>query len=217
MNQRNRRIVEIVVVLCCLVLLGVLAFELLAPRLGKAADEPRRVTCQSNLAQIAKAMNMYLLKFGDNAWYPVPAPAFRGDCWIATTYWTHWGGIADPRVFRCPATQDTGKLPKTPPAVFSFGSRADGQARAISYAGRCAGLVGPLAIRNTNPLDFTETAITSDSPLACDRPGNHPDGINVVFGDGHVEFWPDAGPFVGNTSGVTPKQKLLQYMDDGDP
>jgi len=31
-----------------------------------------------------------------------------------------------------------------------------------------------------------------DQPLAAQKPEGHPDGINIVFGDGHVEFVPMA-------------------------
>ena len=185
-RDRGLSVIEILIVVICVLL----AF-LFLPRLlldgGRGHPPAYKVRCQSNLSQIAKAMNMYLLKYGDNSMYAIPAESFRGDCWLATLYWT--GIIREPRVFVCPATYDSGRIPGRPPRDLASGRTI--AADAVSYAGLCCGLKGKHAHRNTD--SFTESAISSACVLACDDnegTRNHSDGMNVVYFDSHVEFVP---------------------------
>jgi prepilin-type processing-associated H-X9-DG protein len=103
-------------------------------------------------------------------------------------------------------------------AAASFGEADTLKAAECSYAGRCKGLTGKYAYRNTT-YDFTESRMGSASPMACDKAGNHSDGVNVVYADSHVVFIPDAGDKVGtDNSGLddsNPK-KELQFLDDGE-
>jgi prepilin-type processing-associated H-X9-DG protein len=181
------------------------------PSLGRARDEARKVRCASNLNQLAKGMNMYLLKYGDNSYYAVPAEAFRGDAWLASLYWT--GIVGEPRVFLCPGTDDGKFLPATPPRDMTsdFAVEED----AVSYAGLCRGLTGPYAHRNTRY--FTETAVGSASVMACDDnegTQNHSDGMNVVYIDTHVEFI--AGPPADTYDLIGAKGSKFEHLDSGE-
>jgi hypothetical protein len=72
---------------------------MLLPALGRARAEARKVRCASNLDQIAKGANMWLLKYGDNTHWPPSLKALMDD-----------GIIVEPKVFLCPAC-DTAPAP----------------------------------------------------------------------------------------------------------
>jgi prepilin-type processing-associated H-X9-DG protein len=194
---------------------------MLLPALGRARDEARKVRCQSNLSQLAKAANLYLLKYGGNECYPEPARSFRGTDGLAVLYWTDI--IDDPTVFHCPAQGTAQPLQKvgTGENGALLVDRWDGSltGHCIEYAGR-----GRSADADGQFLDgastesFTESALGSDQPFACDLNENHSDGINVVFFDSHVEFLPDAGQYVGRGSGFgMGVESALRFMDHPDP
>jgi hypothetical protein len=203
----------------CIALLFLFVSMFVGP-LGRNGHGPMyKVRCASNLSAIAKGMNMYLLKYGDNNWYSVPADTFRGDEWLVTLYWT--GIVQEPLTFHCPTTDHRGLLPRSPPAV--WGTAATIPDNAIGYAGRCSGLAGRYAHRNTTS-DFTESGINSASILACDKPGNHGDGISVVFFDCRVEFWAGLGDQVGRADAAAKTESppdldvgQLRHMDPGEP
>ena len=213
-------IIELLVVIAIIAILA----GMLLPALGRARDEARKVRCASNLSQLGKAMNMYLLKFGDNSCFPAPSTKFRGDEWLCVLYWK--GIISESKVFTCPATSDNSTLIPLPgaaqtyPTTITFGSAGSLGNTAVSYCGRTSSCsLGAGKAKDTPIEQFTESALSSSSPMACDKSGNHGDGINVVYVDSHVDFMPDAAAYLGYKGGDgttgTVAQQLLMYMDDG--
>jgi len=203
----------LIIIVCIIVVLGVGVLM---------REQAKRRQCMSNLRQLGTAANMYLCKWGGGSSFPEPALAFRGDCWLAVLYWQ--GVVSDTQVFVCPYTDDTGDLPPAPP--LDFADHAEIADDAISYAGRCKGLVGRYARRNTSH-DLTCSKVSSASVMACDKPGNHGKGLHVVYADSHVQFIPGGGRFVGDgpagsvltepdgTRVPVPDRGLL-FMDSGE-
>ena len=191
---------------------------MLLPALARARSEARRVRCTSNLRQLGTAMNMYLTKYGADFCFAEPADAFRGDEFVTTLFWT--GIVREAKLFACSGTSDTGPVdaggdPVPMPTAWNrAGNLTDEQ---CSYAGRCKGLTGKYAYRNTRHV-LTESLMGSASPMACDKADNHSDGVNAVYYDSHVEFIPGAADAVGAMD-TTPYEYLtkeLRYMDDGE-
>jgi len=205
-RKMSRKMVGWIVVL----VVTALCLGAVVSTLSRARDEARKVRCSNTLVALAKGMNMYLLKFGDNSTYPVPANAFRGTDWFAVEYWKEI--CTEPRVFHCPA-KDTMQLlaPKTREELQGYAWDGSDSKNCVEYAARKQGPGGTA----TETTKWTESDLPSSTPMACDMDGNHPDGINVVYFDSHVEFLPDAGRYIGNTRGVTTGEKELEFMDDG--
>jgi len=212
MRRKGFTIIELLVVIAIIAILA----GMLLPALGKARSEANKVKCKSNLAQLAKAMNMYLLKFGDNSMFALPADKFRGDSWLCSLYWTDL--VSEPKLFLCPGTSDNAGMPKDVDAAVTAGGLDNANAvdpEAISYAGLCKGITGK-AYRNTS--SFTESAISpSTSAFACDDTegsANHSDGVNISFFDGHVEFL--AGKTAETYDKVGVDGETYYYMDSGE-
>ena len=210
-RERGLSVTEILIIVICVgaafVFLRFWAWDSRPPRGGYR----RGLRCQSNLSQIAKAMNMYLVKYGDNSMYAIPAQSFRGDCWLATLYWTEI--IREPRVFLCPDSGDAGRIPSTRPSDLTAAWAVP--RGTISYAGLCRGLRGKHAHRNTR--SFSEAAISNACVLACDDnegTQNHVDGMNIVYFDSHVEF--RAGRKVDTYDLIGAKGGPYEYLDSGE-
>ena len=200
-------VIEILIIIVCIC--AVTLFFAIGMRHG-GRTPAYRTRCTSNLKCLGTAMHLYRNKFGDMSYFAEPANAFRGDCFLAILYWKN---IAqEPKLFVCPATTDVGDIPPLPP--FDWTDPDAIRDDTISYAGRCKGLTGAFAHRNTNHT-FTEAAMSSASAMACDKAHNHAGGVNVVYFDSHAAFIPDAGPDVGvmHPTGAEPQ---LRYMDSGE-
>jgi prepilin-type N-terminal cleavage/methylation domain-containing protein/prepilin-type processing-associated H-X9-DG protein len=207
--KRNKgfTIIELLVVIAIIAILA----GMLLPALGRARDEARKVRSASNLSQLGKGMNMYLLKYGDNSYYALPASTFRGDEWLIAIYWTQI--VQEPKVFLNPATDDGAALPADTTGI-TFGSTDSIADDACSYAGLCKAIYGAGDARNT--AYFTESTINSASALACDDnegSTNHGDGMNVVYFDAHVEFKANVPYAELGTTGAS--QEWMVYMDSG--
>ena len=203
-------IIELLVIIAVIAIMA----GILVPTLARARSEANKAKCRSNLGQLAKAMNMYLVKYGRNSTYALPAKAFRGDVWLAELYWC---GLLDaPQVLRCPGTNDGTPLPATRTAAGDLTGVDAVADHAVSYAGLCRGLT---AFPHRNTSAFAESAIGSSmSALACDDnapPQNHRSGLNVVFFDGHCTFRSGEPAETYDRVGADGPD-VLRYMDSGD-
>jgi hypothetical protein len=206
---------ELIVVLCCL--LVVLGFWISWRQLSHPRDYGSgRMRCQSNLYQLARAVVMYKDTLGRNQFFPMPAKQFRGDEWLLSLYWC--GILHERRVFTCPNTVDDFTLLPKRPEVWGLATNIPDNA--MSYAGRCHGLTGRFAHRNT-PGDFTANRFSANSYLACDKPDNHRGGslrggkVWVAFFDARVEAI-EVPETAGSNFFRSQGYGQLWYMDPGE-
>jgi len=182
-RSKGFTIIELLVVIAIIAILA----GMLLPALGKARAEANKTKCKNNLGQLSKAVNMYVLRYGDNSMYPIPADKFRGDVWLCSLYWS--GLIDEVKVLRCPGTSDAEELPKDAATAGALDSKDAVKGNAISYAGLCRGLSSNTH-RNTSSFGVGSIS-ASVSAMACDDdddPINHSDGICLVYFDSHIEF-----------------------------
>jgi len=207
-------VIEVILIIVCICALGLLLIPI---RSQLQSDRQQR--CHSQLKCFGTAMNIYLTKLGGDSTFAEPAAAFRGDEFVVSHFWLDV--VSEPKLFVCPATDDRGPVDEAGNAVPipTVWGQADNLAdEQCSYAGRCKGLTGKYAYRNTT-YAFTESKMGSSRPMVCDKAGNHSGGVNVVYADSHAVFIPDAGDKVGtDNSGLddTDPAKELQYMDSGE-
>ena len=209
-RSKGFTIIELLVVIAIIAILA----GMLLPALGKARAEANKTKCKSNLGQIAKAMNMYVLRYGDNSMYPIPADKFRGDVWLCSLYWA--GLIDEVKVLRCPATSDAETLPEDAATAGSLEAAGAVTDNAISYAGLCKGLSSNTH-RNTESFGVGSIS-ASVSAMACDDdddPINHSDGICIVFFDAHIEFKGGKEADTYDKVGAS-GAGVLEYLDSGE-
>jgi len=216
---KSRLGLTLVELLVATVLLGVAIAILVFAMQGtkRVREQSLRIRCRANLCQVAKGMATYLNEYGDNVYYPWPAgmPGCGGDGpnadfggaeWLAALYWTKI--IPDPGCFLCPSSpddymngRDLGAFGCAGPG---FQPGPDGKLKpgAVSFA----------ALGATSNAAYQRIRLgkspTSNSPIRDDFPPNEPmacddtegiinhgphyrdPGMNVLFFDSHVEFWP---------------------------
>jgi len=137
----------------------VLAFSLMVPSLCRAREPANRAKCNNNLRQIGTALLMYATEH--NGHFPDTL---------------HVLSTADPAyvvtdLFTCPSSSDERAMGQTP---------AEQARNLIAEPGHLSYVyVG---------TGLTSKTATADRIVAYDNPHNHTDGINVLYGDAHVEF-----------------------------
>ena len=196
------------------VLAAILLLLVWAVTWGRAEACRRR--CQNNVYQFAKGMASYLSIHGDARFFPWPGGRagcggvreeadFGGAEWLATLYWTEI--LPDPGLYICPSSGDTNRdgewLGEHGCAGPGFVGGPDGklQPGAVSYAAMGSTSAVVYEREKLGRTSVQVSAVRDDfplnEPLACDDTEgavNHGSagsgGMNVLFLDNHVEYWP---------------------------
>lgn len=166
--------------LSCGLLILILALALgLVLYLGTLRESGRRCTCICQLKQLGLAMHLYeadhyqpTAKEEAEGKWPY-SPRFIPPDKI-TDLIRYLGGDDRVRIFFCPTK--TLKFSSEQPKTITDLTRND---EWMSYDFLATQTLGG------------EEVERSIQPILCDKPGNHgKDGINIVFADGHVVWWP---------------------------
>lgn len=133
-----------------IILLGVI-FSFIS-RHNSMSESYCRISCHSNLKQIASAMRQYALDY--NWHFPDGKGAAALERLRAGNY------LTDVKIFICPSSKLIPNAPDKP---------LDEEHVSYRYFG---GL---------------DEKSSPSSPIACDKPENHKDRINILYADGHVD------------------------------
>lgn len=147
----------------CIVLLLAVATSLILPSLCRAREPANRVKCASNLRQIGQAIAVYANSHGGRLPTDLQTLAVDSDLTAAA--------------FVCPSSND---IPANinKPSDWTEAFKPDSHELSYVYVGGGLGT----------------SDVSSESVLAYENPHNHLDeGMNVLFGDYHVEWFPKSG------------------------
>jgi prepilin-type processing-associated H-X9-DG protein len=185
---------ETVVVVAVLMILGGMTF----PVLAQVREKARQANCAANLAQIGKAMHMYSQDWdGSTPPYAVKTvtPGLPLQNWLMLrSLAPYTRGAA---IWRCPSDPLTGQNRIGAYTVHRWSSYV--------FAGPDAGAPplradDPVPASDRGPAEVTyavdDTVFlimartsTGRRVMTATRPGNHLDGANRLFFDGHVRHW----------------------------
>ena len=152
---------------------GILSL-MLVPVILSGRDVSNRAACVGNLSQLYKAMHVYISAFGKNKSYmPHTGDAFF-TCLLGHTGSEHLASyeskapcFGNPTLYVCPSSgsNDTSVTP----------------------GGAWPDYLGPARHSEGVPSALGD-GLPSNTPIACDKPGNHRGGGNVLRFDGSVSF-----------------------------
>ena len=137
-----------------------LAFGVMIPSMCRATEPANRAKCSNNLRQIGLALLTYANTHGGQ---------FPHTLNILLT--PDEGAEITADVFTCPSSSDERAMGQTPAEIARNLTAEPGH---LSYVYVGAGL--------------TNAPATADRIVAYDNPHNHTDGMNILYGDAHVEF-----------------------------
>jgi len=215
-TKRSRRkaftLIELLVVIVVVALLGALIF----PGVIGARENANIAACSGNLKHIGLAIHSYYAGKGQRKFYPRYSPkdgeimigGFHhhnsnsiGEKFVECFYMGVKPTLDNSDILACPST------PEYNPNIFNISTTAP-----YNFD---IGQTGYL-FRDTEkfPLRMISQNLTG-IPVACDRAGNHNRGFNVLFGDGHTDFYDyDSAPF-GFADDSDPHSPLKDQPADG--
>ena len=172
-EKKGFTLIELLVVIAIIALL----VAILLPALSLVIEKSKQTKCKANLDQMGKSLHLYQQDYGDNRQYPNA----NGAGFLVRLYKV--SVLSEYKVFICPSTTDTNNNGQD----FEFITGEETTTNACSYAGR----------KNQNQLVYpgiyTTAANVTTTPVAADdieQPAdtwNHPNIMNFLFLDGHVE------------------------------
>jgi prepilin-type processing-associated H-X9-DG protein len=185
---------ELMVVVAGLMILAGIAL----PAVAQVREKARQTSCAANLAQIGKAMQMYSQDW-DGLIAPYPVNAITN-----ALPWENWRMLRalapytrNAAVWRCPSDplagqRRIGAFAYHQWSSYVFAGPDDGAPPQRADDPDATGARGPAqvtyAVDDSTYLFIARTA-SGSRVMKAPRPGNHLDGANRLFFDGHVRHW----------------------------
>jgi len=198
-NKKGFTLIELLVVIAIIALL----LSIITPALRSAKEQARKAVCAAHIRSLLTGIYVYAAKFDDNipttikgnnaAWNFICWQTFDPPpCWIGLGRLYGTDVIDDPEIFYCPSQQNE-LLKNKHGTGWSWVSPSGNEERAISYM---YGLLDEvradtsLELTSLKLVDLKKRALICDTfiPFGEGPVWAHPNGLNVGFGAGHVEF-----------------------------
>lgn len=211
MMKRNKgfTIIELLVVIA---IIGILA-SMLLPAISRIRDEAKKKSCMNNLRQIGLNLLNYNQSEGQNRWFPTgSAQPMAVDDVVGRQFVVALWNPSDPdlkekKIYMCPSNPSLGALGSSGAKgvykvdgtkSYTPGTAPDGEPIDTNYLGWDEKQTKANTPATATLAPKAATRAGTSFGLICDQDGattvtglsgsNHNDGINVLFGDGHVEF-----------------------------
>lgn len=165
MKKRGFTLIELLVVIAIIAILAAILF----PVFGRAREQARKATCQSNLKQLGLAAFMYVQDWDET--------------WMLSSNWAGTGSsealngyIKNDGVWDCPSLSDTASIETD----YQFNLNVAGSTNA-SFTNDPSTVIcmGDASAANRSGLNATSTGWATTT---------HSEGINYLFCDGHVKW-----------------------------
>ena len=211
-------LIELLVVIAIIAILAAILF----PVFGRARENARRSTCQSNLKQIALAWTQYAQDFDEKV---IPYSLTDSSSTAAIRWNTSVQAyIKSEQVLRCPSNTATGlaytyswqmggagrslsaiPLPAQTP-IFIDAVGHNNPLQSLSFVITAPNYIGR-QLDNTNNLATGWDGASSHFVSGRPAPAIHLDGANYAFADGHVKWYRHTGPSTSHPSQVMADNK----------
>lgn len=204
-------LIELLVVIAIIAILAAILF----PVFGRARENARRSSCQSNLKQISLGALQYSQDYDERV---LPGQTVA----LSTTYFS-WAQAIDPylksrQVLRCPSgisnmtsfsynnsfgvgarsSASIELAAQVPTFVDCYGTHSNGNVLRSGYFATAAPNV--VIGRTVNVVSGNAVSTMSPDLAAMPATSHHLEGLNMAFADGHVKWFKSVGTNVTSTS-----------------
>ena len=184
-------LIELLVVIAIIAILAAILF----PVFGRARENARRSSCQSNLKQIGLGLAQYTQDYDER--YPIQDPTQSSVSNFADTgAAVNWIVQTQPyiksfQLFRCPSAKNSTGAPPTTTSAASYPYNGVFNGRSM------AAILSPATLIQVHEFDMTNQAQTrprfsggnwNNWQENVNHNINHFEGANFLFADGHVKY-----------------------------
>lgn len=180
--KKGFTLIELLVVIAIIAILAAILF----PVFGRARENARRSSCQSNTKQILLGFKQYTQDYDEL--FPVASTGVAATA--ASAYMTGWAGSIQPylkssQIFQCPSEINSGSTITSNLTDYYYNGVASGKGES-TFNNSSNSVMLCEGVETLGAAATASAAVTTGTPAAYSR---HLDGSNYAFVDGHVKWF----------------------------